>query len=104
MSSGEMGYVRVVHGVGVIRFSLEHVRIQTLAEPILHLSSFQVLRSSLFHPPMQMSQPRNIHERTTPIEMRGRDQIRTDRTNNGWCDAVLIRRGGDNADVMMAVD
>ena len=93
MSSGEMGYVRVVHGVGVIRFSLEHVEDSDpgRAGPILLLLVPSPTCS--FHPPMQMSQPRNIHERTTPIEMRGRDQIRTDRTNNGWCDAVLIRRG-----------
>ena len=54
-----MYYVRVVHGVGVIRFSLEHVLVQTLAGPILLLPSFQVPAHSIYTD--ALSQPRNIN-------------------------------------------
>ena len=80
MSSCEMDYVRVVHGVGVIRFSLEHVLIQTLAGPILLLPSFQVPAHSNNY---RCIVPATEYKRTTSAEMRGRDQIRTDRTKKG---------------------
>ena len=75
-----MDYVRVVHGVGVIRFSLEHVMIQTLAgtDPASSLvpspSSFHLYRRIV---------PATEYKRTTSAEMRVRDQIRTDRTKKG---------------------
>jgi hypothetical protein len=89
LSSIEMGCVRFVQGLGSCLQSAHNL---TLAVPILLFS----LPSPSSFTDRCICPSHGLCIRTAPTEMCGRDQIRTDRTDDGF-DAVLVRRGGDNA-------